>query len=258
MASGVPFCAVASLTPQKIKHNPLMGFRFRRSVKILPGIRLNFGKRGISTSIGVRGAHVTFGKTGVRTTVGLPGSGLSYSHLEKPHHHAANPTAVYSPTESAAPQGSALRGFMWIGLIVFALAFVFRKPTTHEPVHEAAAAQPMTAARAAAQAAEAMKLAEVKRASLGVDQLRHSVANSNTLRLSRVTVMPKDAICYQFHLKNSRGVEYVRTAVLDGALLKASGSVGFDSLWNSRCAHQNEGRDITAELHAPVGRPAAR
>ena len=54
-----------------------MGFRFHRSIKLLPGIRLNFGKRGISTSIGVRGAHVTFGKTGTRTTVGLPGSGLS-------------------------------------------------------------------------------------------------------------------------------------------------------------------------------------
>ena len=59
-----------------------MGFRFRRSIKNLPGIRLNFGKRGVSTSIGVRGAHVTFGKTGTRTTVGLPGSGISYTHLE--------------------------------------------------------------------------------------------------------------------------------------------------------------------------------
>ncbi|MHB8477861.1 MAG: DUF4236 domain-containing protein [Steroidobacteraceae bacterium] len=52
-----------------------MGFRFRRSVKILPGIRLNFGKRGVSTSIGVRGAHITFGGTGTRTTVGLAHSG---------------------------------------------------------------------------------------------------------------------------------------------------------------------------------------
>ena len=36
-------------------------FRFRRSIKILPGIRLNVGKRGVSTSIGVRGAHITVG-----------------------------------------------------------------------------------------------------------------------------------------------------------------------------------------------------
>ena len=41
-----------------------MGFRFRRTIKILPVIRLNVGKRGVSTSIGVRGAHVTVGRTG--------------------------------------------------------------------------------------------------------------------------------------------------------------------------------------------------
>jgi len=57
-----------------------MGYlRFRRSVKILPGIRLNIGKRGVSTSIGVRGAHVTFGHGQVRETVGLPETGLSYT-----------------------------------------------------------------------------------------------------------------------------------------------------------------------------------
>jgi hypothetical protein len=55
--------------------NRPMGFRFRRSFSILPGIRLNLGKRGISASIGVRGAHVTFGPTGTRTTVGLPRCG---------------------------------------------------------------------------------------------------------------------------------------------------------------------------------------
>jgi hypothetical protein len=59
-----------------------MGFRFRRSIKLFPGLRLNFGKRGISASIGVRGAHVTYGPTGTRTTVGLPGSGLSYTHFD--------------------------------------------------------------------------------------------------------------------------------------------------------------------------------
>ena len=56
-----------------------MGFRFRRSVRLLPGVRLNFGKRGVSALVGVRGAHVTVGKTGVRTTVGIPGTGLSYT-----------------------------------------------------------------------------------------------------------------------------------------------------------------------------------
>src|ERR1700693_1774677 len=84
----------------------VMGFRFRRSVKILPGVRLNFGKRGVSTSVGVRGAHVTFGKSGTRTTVGVPGTGLSYTHLEKPHRSGGG--------ESAAPRvpvGRAWRGW---------------------------------------------------------------------------------------------------------------------------------------------------
>jgi hypothetical protein len=55
-----------------------MGFRFRRSIRILPGIRLNLGKRPTSVSLGVRGAHVTM-RPGhkVRATVGVPGTGLS-------------------------------------------------------------------------------------------------------------------------------------------------------------------------------------
>src|SRR5665213_4060288 len=57
-----------------------MGLRFSRRVKLLPGVRLNFGKTGVSTSIGRRGAWLTFGgRGGTRATVGLPGTGLSYT-----------------------------------------------------------------------------------------------------------------------------------------------------------------------------------
>lgn len=38
-----------------------MGLRFRRSIRILPGLRLILGRCGASVSIGVRGAHVTLG-----------------------------------------------------------------------------------------------------------------------------------------------------------------------------------------------------
>jgi hypothetical protein len=84
-----------------------MAFRFRRSIKILPGIRLNVGKRGISTSVGVRGAHVTIGKTGTRTTVGIPGSGVSYTHVKKPHVEAV-------PAPERPPKASAAWGWFWI------------------------------------------------------------------------------------------------------------------------------------------------
>ena len=33
-----------------------MGFRFQRRIKIMPGVTLNVGKRGVSTSFGRRGA----------------------------------------------------------------------------------------------------------------------------------------------------------------------------------------------------------
>jgi hypothetical protein len=228
--------------------NAVMGLRFHRSIKLLPGIRLNFGKRGISTSIGVRGAHVTYGPSGTRTTVGLPGTGLSYTHLEKPHHGRPVRTAAEAPTGSAASPGSAGRGFLWIGLIVVVLVVAVGRLTTHAPPLQATLPQPVqTATQMAAQAAENEKAAETKRAVDGLAQIRHTVANSGSLKIPRVTVMPNGATCYQLRLKNSRGVAYVRTAVMDGMVLKVSGSVGFTELWNDVCAHGG-GRDVTSAV----------
>ena len=94
-----------------------MGFRFQRRIKILPGVHLNFSKSGVSTSIGVRGAQMTFGKRGTRTTVGVPGTGLSYTHLEKPHPTVPETPAQEPRTENWAPVVSAL-------LLIIALAVV--------------------------------------------------------------------------------------------------------------------------------------
>lgn len=55
-----------------------MGFRFRKSIKIAPGIKVNLGLGGASLSLGGRGASVTIGKRGTYANVGLPGTGLSY------------------------------------------------------------------------------------------------------------------------------------------------------------------------------------
>ena len=63
-----------------------MGWRFHKSIKILPGIKLNVGKKGISSiSVGPRGAKLNVGKNGTRLTTGIPGSGLYYTtRLDKP------------------------------------------------------------------------------------------------------------------------------------------------------------------------------
>lgn len=60
-----------------------MGFRFRKSVKIAPGVKLNFGKKSTSVSFGGKGAHYTISSTGRKTsTVGIPGTGISYSSTQ--------------------------------------------------------------------------------------------------------------------------------------------------------------------------------
>lgn len=55
-----------------------MGLRFRHSVRLFPGVRLNFSGGGISTTIGVRGASVNLGPRGTYLNLGVPGTGLSY------------------------------------------------------------------------------------------------------------------------------------------------------------------------------------
>src|SRR5690606_39284991 len=55
-----------------------MSFRFRKRIKIIPGIYLNLSKSGVSTTIGPRGASVSIGKRGSYLNLGVPGTGISY------------------------------------------------------------------------------------------------------------------------------------------------------------------------------------
>jgi uncharacterized protein DUF4236 len=54
-----------------------MGWSFRKSIKIAPGVRVNLSKSGISTSIGGRG--FTYNTRG-RVTASIPGTGVRYTH----------------------------------------------------------------------------------------------------------------------------------------------------------------------------------
>ncbi len=68
-----------------------MHIRFRRTLRLLPGVHLNVSKHGISTTVGGRGAHLTFNRYGVRQSVGLPGTGLSENSyiIGRQHTHAS-------------------------------------------------------------------------------------------------------------------------------------------------------------------------
>jgi hypothetical protein len=68
-----------------------VAIRFRRSLKLAPGLRLNFSGSGVSFSAGPRGASVSFGSRGTFLNTGIPGTGLySRSRLDGAPAHPAN------------------------------------------------------------------------------------------------------------------------------------------------------------------------
>jgi hypothetical protein len=103
-----------------------MAFRFRRSFRVLPGIRLNLSKSGVSASFGIRGAHVTVGPRGTTTSVGLPGTGLSYtSHVPLKGSAAPSsepPPALTAPNATEEPDGN--QPSMWSTALIFAVLFL--------------------------------------------------------------------------------------------------------------------------------------
>ena len=57
-----------------------MGWRFRKSFKILPGVRINFNKNSTGITFGRKGIHYTINSKGKQTaSVGVPGTGLYYT-----------------------------------------------------------------------------------------------------------------------------------------------------------------------------------
>lgn len=61
-----------------------MGLRFRKSVTLCKGVKLNFGKTGMSVSVGGKGYHKTINTKGqVTTSVGIPGAGIYYTDTKR-------------------------------------------------------------------------------------------------------------------------------------------------------------------------------
>src|SRR6266852_2090150 len=60
-----------------------MSLRFRRRIKILPGVHVNLGLHGAGLSVGPRGLHVGMNRRGRYASVGIPGTGLYAIHHVK-------------------------------------------------------------------------------------------------------------------------------------------------------------------------------
>jgi hypothetical protein len=108
--------------------------KFRKSVKIAPGIKLNFSKSGVSTTFGVKGASVNAGKDGVFLNTGIPGTGV-YDRTKISGGAApdsAEPDSDLSETETG-PEAEPVKmtaleflcGSMMMGGLVAFLLFLF-------------------------------------------------------------------------------------------------------------------------------------
>jgi hypothetical protein len=88
-----------------------MGFRFRRSIRLAPGLRINLSKGAPSLSVGGHGLTQNFGPHGARSTFGLPGTGLSYTTRRARRRRAA--------------KGSFLSGIVGLVIIFMVLRAIF-------------------------------------------------------------------------------------------------------------------------------------
>lgn len=95
-----------------------MGWRFRQSFKVIPGLRLNLSRSGLSASIGGAPFTLNIGPHGVTGTEAIPGTGISYRehvNFAQPRHelpntpngHGSSPAAPFSlpmpPSLSTTP-----------------------------------------------------------------------------------------------------------------------------------------------------------
>ena len=51
--------------------------RFRKSIKLMPGVKINVSSKGGSTTVGGKGASVNIGKKGAYLNTSIPGTGLT-------------------------------------------------------------------------------------------------------------------------------------------------------------------------------------
>ena len=83
-----------------------MTIRFRRSLKIAPGLRVNFNKNSTSLSLGPRGAHYTVSTSGRKTiSAGIPGTGLyAYESIgpQSAKHNSSVPKSAAQQRQAAA------------------------------------------------------------------------------------------------------------------------------------------------------------
>ena len=101
-----------------------MGFRFRKSIKIAPGVRVNLNKNSTSVTFGGKGFHHTVSSTGRKTTTaGIPGTGISYTTTDGGH--KASGTGRKKSSASASTQNGGKNPGCLSGCMVLMIILLF-------------------------------------------------------------------------------------------------------------------------------------
>lgn len=103
-----------------------MGFRFRKSFKIAPGIKFNISKKGVGLTAGTKGAHISANTSGRKTkTVGIPGTGLSYTSTKGGSKKKMNNNTHQSRLASSNNNGSGHKWYQTTAGIIFLIIIFF-------------------------------------------------------------------------------------------------------------------------------------
>lgn len=99
-----------------------MGWRFRKYIKIAPGVKLNISKSGVSTTFGGKGASINVGKNGAYLNTSIPGTGLYNRQKISMGEKSYRTSSMYNYQESNNDSYFKIGNnwgcvFRWLGLI---------------------------------------------------------------------------------------------------------------------------------------------
>lgn len=101
------FCSIISVPYKFQETGPLaMGWRFHKSFTVIPGLRLNLSKSGLSASIGGAPFTLNVGPRGLMGTASIPGTGISYRQhfgTGSPRSNGGTTPSDYSPSPVPLP-----------------------------------------------------------------------------------------------------------------------------------------------------------
>ena len=99
----------------------------RKTFKVLPGVKLNIGRKSISTTIGKRGLSLNTGSNGTFLNIGIPGTGIRYrKKLLGVKNKAIQQTKHFNNSQPHIQehQDNVIKGAVILGFIIGGIIFL--------------------------------------------------------------------------------------------------------------------------------------